>query len=259
MTEPYIDREFSLLDEWRHLPDYQLERRADIYFALFLPIVLENHLKKSFHPEVIPEFPLRHGSIGSKLRTEEDRKGVWPNQSAKVDYLALTEDGCEVFLVELKTDMNSVEQTQICNLNKAKRVEFRKLVEGVLCIAKVKNMASKYRRKYIHLLARLSELGQLCIPGKVYERLSQKTLEGIRGELREVRNNVTPEGMKPKVVYVLPCRSPKIKDVADHVITFAEFADVVECHGDIGKRFAKSLRCWAKHPAGSVPLGTPCP
>ena len=38
---PTIERVFKLLDNWRHLPDYQLERRADIFFALFLPEVLK--------------------------------------------------------------------------------------------------------------------------------------------------------------------------------------------------------------------------
>ena len=40
MTDPTIDGVFELLDKWRHLPGYQLERRADIYFAMFLPDVL---------------------------------------------------------------------------------------------------------------------------------------------------------------------------------------------------------------------------
>lgn len=32
---PTVERAFELLDRWRHLPAYQLERRADIFFALF--------------------------------------------------------------------------------------------------------------------------------------------------------------------------------------------------------------------------------
>ena len=31
MTEPTIGAVFDRLDEWRSLPSYQLERRADIY------------------------------------------------------------------------------------------------------------------------------------------------------------------------------------------------------------------------------------
>ena len=54
MTNPTICDIFELLDKWRHLPDYQLERRADIYFAMFLPDVLEARYGPC---EIIPEFP----------------------------------------------------------------------------------------------------------------------------------------------------------------------------------------------------------
>jgi len=52
---------FNRLDAWRHLPAYQLERRADIFFGLFLPDALNHHLRSrgiSINPRVIPEFPL---------------------------------------------------------------------------------------------------------------------------------------------------------------------------------------------------------
>ena len=36
-----IDTLFDRMDAWRHLPSYQLERRADLFFSLYLPEVLE--------------------------------------------------------------------------------------------------------------------------------------------------------------------------------------------------------------------------
>ena len=30
---PELQNQFTLLDRWRHLPNYQLERRADVFFA----------------------------------------------------------------------------------------------------------------------------------------------------------------------------------------------------------------------------------
>ena len=258
MTNPTICNIFDQLDEWRHLPDYQLERRADIYFAMFLPNVLKVHCNLDTDSEIIPEFPLRHGTIGTKLRTNGE-DGAWPNQSVKVDYAAFTSDGSEVLLVELKTDMGSLNEKQISNLKKAKGIEFKRLVDGVLCIAKIENMETKHRQKYIHLLARLSELGQVDFPDKVYKRAFPKVLSGIRGALGEVKNNVRPEGMKPRIVYILPQNSSKVKGVADCVITFEEFAKEAEKHGPLGERFAKSLRCWAKVDAGSAPPGAKCP
>ena len=35
-----LEELFARLDDWRHLPAYQLERRADIFFSLYLPDVL---------------------------------------------------------------------------------------------------------------------------------------------------------------------------------------------------------------------------
>ena len=54
---------FDRLDAWRHFPNYQLERRADIFFALYLPEVLESTLGIAINPRLAPEFPVRIGTI----------------------------------------------------------------------------------------------------------------------------------------------------------------------------------------------------
>ena len=62
VDDPRIECVFDLLDKWRNLPAYQLERRADIYFALFLPDVLDHYLRPrdlAVNPRLIPEFPIR--------------------------------------------------------------------------------------------------------------------------------------------------------------------------------------------------------
>ena len=96
MTDPTIYDLFNLLDDWRHLPKYQLERRADLFFALFLPDVLEQHCDTPINPLIIPEFPL---------------KKCANNGSNNVDYFALSADGKRAFFVELKTEMRSVDQS----------------------------------------------------------------------------------------------------------------------------------------------------
>ena len=75
---------FGLLDKWRHLPDYQLERRADIFFALFLPEVLGKHFGICINPILIPEFPIRKVTVAPWLA-----KNGRDDSSKKVDYLAL--------------------------------------------------------------------------------------------------------------------------------------------------------------------------
>ncbi len=53
---------FNLLDDWRTLPAYQLERRADIFFAIYLDKILEKHKGVKINL-IIPEFPVRLGSL----------------------------------------------------------------------------------------------------------------------------------------------------------------------------------------------------
>lgn len=54
------------LDEWRHLPAYQLERRVDVLFGMFLPEILQEQgiVPQNSSVEVIPEFPLHKTRLG---------------------------------------------------------------------------------------------------------------------------------------------------------------------------------------------------
>ena len=58
---------------------HELERRADIFFACYLPDILKNG-NQSIQKTIIPEFPMRKGTLGIKPE----------NQSFKIDYLAVT-------------------------------------------------------------------------------------------------------------------------------------------------------------------------
>ena len=157
MTDPTIDGVFDLLDKWRHLPAYQLERRADIYFAMFLPDVLNAHYKPlAFRETIIPEFPLKKAN----------------NQSDNADFFALSEDGKCALLIELKTDMGSLRKKQDGYLRSTAGSELRTLVDDILRISR-----SKYaeHRKYIHLLELLSKLGLVDGTEDVWEIASHET------------------------------------------------------------------------------------
>ncbi|MBL8046740.1 MAG: hypothetical protein JNL09_09375, partial [Anaerolineales bacterium] len=97
-----IEEIFDWLDRWRQLPAYQLERRADIFFALYLPeiIAYKFALTAKF---IIPEFPIRIGEISENTEN---------NQSFKADYLVITENRYRFMLVELKTDQGSIRSGQ---------------------------------------------------------------------------------------------------------------------------------------------------
>ena len=224
---PTIERVFDMLDRWRHLPAYQLERRADIFFALFLPEVLGRHFGISVNPTLVPEFPIKHEVY---------------NTSNKADYLALQEsqDGkpaARAFLVELKTDMASRRDEQDKYLGDAVDMGLKELVKGVLDICS----ASNQKPKYVHLLKLLSDVGLI-----EYEDGLFPVARGYSEVLKRIRDEVERRTVWPslEVVYIQP---------STDIIDFKEFADVLEEGGGEGIRilFAKRLRRWAIDKAGS--------
>jgi len=75
-------RILDLLDGWRDLPAYQLERRADVFFAAFLPQFLSFRYRTSVRASLIPEFPLRLRTLFPGIERKKD-------ESCRLDYLAL--------------------------------------------------------------------------------------------------------------------------------------------------------------------------
>ena len=76
------------MNAWRHLPGYRLEGRLAPFFELFLLDVLGECLDVELHPVVIPEFPLRKGTLDGNNGS---------NQSYNVDYVAFSMDRREAF------------------------------------------------------------------------------------------------------------------------------------------------------------------
>ena len=213
---------FSMLDCWRHLPKYRLEPQVAPFFALFLSDVFRQNKKLDveIHPIVIPEFPLRIGTLRDKCCCQEPncplRNGAHPNQSYNVDYFVLSQSRTKAFLVELKTDMGSIVADQQCYLKRAAEVGIGPLIEGVTEISK----NSRKGQKYVHLQHRLSKLG-FC-------------------------GNVKKCG----VIYVQP-EQPKDNERVESFtyIDFEDVADVVQGCGELGAIFANYLRQWTD-PAG---------
>ena len=191
-----IDTVFDSMDRWRHLPGYQLERRADLFFALYMAQALEEKLGFPIHPQLIPEFPVRIGAIQPENNT---------NQSFKIDYLALSTDGRQAVFVELKTVDSSRRQKQDNYLTAAQTAGLTSLLAGVLDIFR----ASSSRRKYFYLLERLADLGLLNIPGTMRDIMLRPDLPGAAQASRAI--TIISEVSKCRIVYVQPhgqdCRS----------------------------------------------------
>ena len=226
---PIIADLFCLLDRWRHLPNYQLERRADVFFALFLPEVLEAHLLErncsvEINRTLIPEFPIKKKN---------------DNRSKKADYLALSKDGKRAFLIELKTDIASRRKKQDDYLKQAAERGLCCLVKDVLKICR----ATGEKAKYVHFLKLLSDIDLI-----EYEDGLFPIRKGYSEVLKIIKDKVKKRSDWPslEVVYI----QPRLTTTID----FKEFADTIEKGegGGIRSLFACYLREWAANDAGST-------
>jgi hypothetical protein len=209
-----IDAIFDNLDKWRHYPNYQLERRADIFFSIYLPDIL--HHRFGYEIEgIIPEFPIRIGEISSNESI---------NKSFKIDYVVKVKNEKRIILIELKTDDASRRPEQDCNLKKALSKDFDQLLEGVKKIYD----ATDYKEKYKHLLNELERLGFIQVENG----------EHIR---------IVKDQYQTRLVYI----QPNVKDDNELSIGFEEIADIIEKRKDpLSLRFSRSLREWRKSKAG---------
>ena len=253
-TSQTIADAFRLMDDWRHLPAYRLQARADPFFALYLRDVLSQHLNLELHPVVIPEFPLRAGSLygEDKLARLREKKGTAPrdNQSYNVDYVAFSHDCETAFLVELKTDMSSIDYAQECYLRCARDRNLGPLVEGVVTICK----DSRKRRKYVHLLHLLANLGLVSIEER--EALYRKTFptpqSGWSNVFDCVKATVDGKLKCTQIIYIQPRESKKPKKDLEYIY-FDDVADIVQPLGDLGRIFADYLRQWKCDPGKREP------
>ena len=258
---------FNIMEAWRHLPGYRLEGRLAPFFDLFLLDVLGECLKDELHPIglhplVIPEFPLRIGTLYgedelARMRTEQGR-APGGNQSYNVDYVAFSEDCKTAFLIELKTDMDSIDDDQKTYLRRAREKMLGPLVGGIVDICRSKG--TRKRSKYVHLLQLLASLDLVEIPHR--EELYRKTFpvprSGWSDAFREVEPTVEGKLESTQVIYIQPRKLNRESDKGEpgqdfKFICFEEVADVVQRFGDLGCIFANYLRQWTEDPGRQAP------
>lgn len=210
-----IERVFDRLDRWRCLPDYQLERRADLFFSLYLPEILEDLFGHPFRPFVVPEFPIKQKS----------------NLSDKVDYVALSSDFKQLVLVELKTNMKSLRETQFEYL----RLGACKSGEELLTDLKTIHKASRAKPKYDALSAELAVMG--------FTETRAKTIKANHPVVL-----IAPETEFKKRAGIESIFKRK-KEVPFHIVGFETVRVIVLRHGDpVSQRFAESLKMWIENP-----------
>ena len=244
-TSRTVAHMFNILDAWRHLPGYRLEGRLAPFFELFLLDVLGECLNGvKLHPVIIPEFPLRKGT----LDCDNDS-----NQSYNVDYVAFSQNRETVFLVELKTDMGSRRPEQDKYLLDARQEPFRYFVLGAMQLAR----ASKQKPKYLHLMHLLSDLELVSIKNgaNLYHLTYPKPRPGWNKAFDSVQLVESWESTetKSKVVYIQPVCEKDDPEHGTRYIGFSEVADTVQQRGELGYLFANYLRQWTCPAGGDDP------
>ena len=237
-----VEALFDRMDAWRHLPKYQLERRSDIFFSLYLSEVLEAKFGFPIRPEVTPEFPVRKATIYSHLRGDD---------CCNIDYLALSASGTESVFVELKTDQASRRVQQDDYLLRAQQVGLPALLGGICSIFRA--TTKPYRLKWFALMVHLREMGLLQIPASLCDIMACESHRGAPDASNGIV--ITAPSATPHIVYVQPLAG----EAGDNsVISFEEYADVVSRHADpLSQRFAESLLEWASIKAGGRPNEVP--
>ncbi|MCP3136651.1 hypothetical protein [Pyxidicoccus xibeiensis] len=124
---------FAQLEHFRQFPKYSLERRVDVFLALFIEEFLSEQCNAPVRI-IAPEFPL---------------KKEFGNQSTNVDYL-LRRDGPSPawLLLELKTSADSFCDQQLRTYLEARAVGMEALLGRIRTIQE----ATNHREKYEHLL-----------------------------------------------------------------------------------------------------------
>jgi hypothetical protein len=229
--ERSIEQVFARLDRWRHLPKYQLERRADIFFSLYLPEVIEKHFGVEVEAEMIPEFP---------LQTEAAN-----NLSNNVDYVLLSEDRQSAFFVELKTTNASIGKKQLQYLRRTQEKSFAQYVRELVKVA----ATTGADRKYGHLVFLLEELGCAQTPEALADYMfKRKNRKGLTKLRQQVESTVQEDEFSIQIVYVVPT-APAAGENRDFIefIDFEEFGNIVQQHSDpMSNQFAKYLEKWTE-------------
>jgi len=219
-----INDVFRLLDKWAKYPNYQLERRADIFFALHLSEIMKIICKEEKNIDdshIVPEFPLRDKIYIKGNRTYHSRK---------VDYAVFGEK--VLYLIELKTTMDDVKDIKtpdIKYLIDAKKLGVNQLISD---ICDIRNSSSQFMK---------------------YDTLKSffDTPE-VKKRIKGYHNNSI------KIVYIIPIdpENEKYKDYSIATtfkcnkiepICFSKILkELPDTYGSLTKRFKDSLKTWVK-------------
>lgn len=201
-----VETIFNLLEKWYKFPKYQLERRLDIFFALYLPEILKKELNiDAKHTNIIPEFPLKKADS---------------NKSNNADYAIFSkkDEKVQLYLIELKTDMRSIKGKQENYYLKAKEDGFREILKDLIVIRD----HSKMWEKYDDLLDTLTNYGVMESSIKKENRKAKNGGWSVKSK--------ECENIHIKIIYLIPTDSTEVREGMgedDSIITFDKVIDII--------------------------------
>ena len=252
ILQQLIDR----LRVYKPLPDYQIERRIDLLFSLFLPAVLNNKFSANDFVIVCPEFPVKSLELKDKrlkLGMEinlDDIKQIADNSSTKIDYLCYSKQKDKILLVELKTDISSFNLKQYWYYRYyTEEVNWQSMWDFVK--SRCTDEGSRYWKKYLYLVNYISKIAPDLSDVAVIESLDMLSKKSLK-EAMESTKELKP--IKLNYLYISPNLSgkKKAKELMDrkelNLMTLSEYAGLMENVSDQGKQIADLLRSWDTTP-----------
>lgn len=208
-----LQQVFANLDQWRHLPNYQFERRLDVFFTPYLVDLVSEHVRAPLLPIIVPEMPLKRPDS---------------SKSKKVDYVLFAADRSAVYFVELKTDWASRRVEQDRYLGDAVAKGFPAVLHDLLQI--LSDTSTQYQQKYFHLVHLLERAGQLKVARRVAGSLYPARSRGFCFAAGCV--DVVAPGAPIHVLYIQPaktdgCDCIDFDQVARHVARRADPVSVL--------------------------------
>ncbi len=229
-----IAKVFQNLNRWRHLPNYQLERRADIFFSIYLQTLVEEFENQPLSDIIIPELPIK--ADGS-------------SRSCKVDYVLFSQDRRIAYFVELKTDSDSRRDEQDAYLQRAVDGGFQKVLDD---LKEITARTTSYH-KYWHLLRWLAKAEVIRIPDDLQTYLYPEVRQGIRAGFADV--DVVAKDVDIRVIYIQPHeRELPVSATGERCISFDFIIQHLSKYDDaFSKLFAEHLTYWKKCPGEEEP------
>ena len=179
-----LDKIFEYLNDWMKLPKYQLKRKVDRFFSIYLEEILSKKLeiRKKQIKEILPEFPLR--------KEKKTGKEIYASNNADYAVFVAENEKIKMYLVELKTEMDSISGIQKEYYKTAKGKKLKEILKDIIEIEK----KSDQWRKYDYLLGKLERLDLI--------KINKDNGKNYRKEWKVITDNINKD--KIEVIYITP-------------------------------------------------------